>query len=61
MLIALKLFDSLISPIILYCSELWGFDVPLKDSDPDKHIHLKFLKKFLVYIMNQLMQPEEPN
>ena len=35
--------------------------MPLEDSDPDKYIHLKFLKKFLVYIINQLMQHEEPN
>ena len=42
-----KLFDSLISPIILYCSELWGVDLPLKDSDPYEYLHLKFIKEIL--------------
>ena len=36
-----KLFDSFISPIILYCSELWAVDLPLKDSDPYEYLHLK--------------------
>ena len=42
-----KRFNSLISPIILYCSELWGVDVHLKDSDPYKYLHLKFIKEIL--------------
>ena len=43
-----KLFDKFpVSPIILYCSELWGVDLPLKDSDPYEYLHLQFIKEIL--------------
>ena len=42
-----KLFDSLISPILLYCSEIWGAFCSLKDSDPFEKLHLKFIKETL--------------
>ena len=54
-----KLFYALVSFFILYCSVLWGVDLSLKDSDPFEFI--KFIKKFLVYIINQLMQFAEQN
>ena len=39
----LKLFDSLVTPIILYCSEIWGFECI---SNIEK-IHLQFCKRVL--------------
>lgn len=39
----LKLFDAMVSPILLYGSEVWGFH---KSPDIEK-IHLKFLKQLL--------------
>ena len=42
-----KLFDCLISPILLYCSEIWGVLCNLNDSDPFEHLHLKFIKEVL--------------
>jgi hypothetical protein len=39
----LKLFDSLVEPIILYGSEIWGFEnIQIMDK-----IHLKFCKRIL--------------
>ena len=43
----LDFFYSLVSPIILYCSELWGVYLLFKDSDPYEHLHLKFIKDVL--------------
>jgi hypothetical protein len=37
-----KLFDSLVVPIILYGSEVWGVGNKFRDSDPFEHLHLKF-------------------
>jgi hypothetical protein len=38
----LKLFDSLVEPIILYGSEIWGFEnIQIMDK-----IHLKFVREF---------------
>ena len=42
-----KLFDCLISPILLYCSEIWGAFCSLKDLDPFEKLHLKFIKETL--------------
>ena len=42
-----KLFDCLISPIIVYCSEIWGAFCSLKDSGPFEKLHLKFIKETL--------------
>ena len=37
----LKLFDSMVSPILFYCSEVWG----CRRADPMEKFHLYFLKK----------------
>ena len=42
-----KLFDSLVPPVILYCSEIWGVTTAFKDSDPFEYLHLKFIKEIL--------------
>ena len=42
-----KLFDSLIIPIITYCSEIWGIFSNFKDSEPFEKLHLKFIKEIL--------------
>ena len=39
------MFDSLVFPIILYGSEVWGVGNKFKDSDPLEHLHLKFIKE----------------
>ena len=33
--------------INLICSELWGIDLPVKDSDPYEYLHLKCIKEIL--------------
>jgi hypothetical protein len=33
-----KLFDSLVVPIILYGSEVWGVGNKFRDSDPFEHL-----------------------
>ena len=48
MLITRKTFRLiLVSPIILYCSELRGVDLPLKDFDSYEYLHLKIIKEIL--------------
>ena len=42
-----KLFDTLIIPIITYCSEIWGIFSNFKDSEPFEKLHLKFIKEIL--------------
>ena len=42
-----KLFDSLVSPIQLYGSKVWGVDCKFKDSDLTEKFHLKFIKETL--------------
>ena len=42
-----KLFDCLISPIMLYCCEVWGSYCVFRDSDPFENLHLKFIKEIL--------------
>ena len=48
---ALKLFDSVISPILLYCSEIWGafgyLDYEKWDANPIEKVHLSFCKHVL--------------
>ena len=39
----MKLFDSLITPILLYSSEIWGYE----NNDIIEKIHLGFLKRIL--------------
>ena len=41
------LFYSLVSPILLYGSEVWGVDCKFKDSDLTQKFHLKFIKETL--------------
>ena len=42
-----KLFDTLILPIITYCSEIWGIFSNFKDTEPFEKLHLKFIKEIL--------------
>ena len=42
-----KLFDTLVTPILLYGSEVWGVDSKFKDSDPFEKLHIKFIKEIL--------------
>lgn len=42
-----KLFDTLISPILMYCSEIWGVNSSLRDSEPFEKLHIKFIKEAL--------------
>ena len=42
-----KLFDTLISPILLYCNEIWGVDVNNSDSSIVEKFHMKFIKEIL--------------
>ena len=42
-----KLFDSLVAPILLYCSEIWGITSTFKDTDPYEKLHIKFIKEIL--------------
>ena len=44
--ISLHLFDALIKPIILYCSDYWGV-LKLPKNNPIELIHMKFLKQLL--------------
>jgi small nuclear ribonucleoprotein (snRNP)-like protein len=41
-----KLFDSLVTPILTYGSEVWGVDSTFKDSDPFEKLHIKFIWQF---------------
>ena len=42
-----KLFDTLVVPIILYGSEVWGAVKIYRDTDPYENLHLKFIKEIL--------------
>ena len=44
-----KLFDSLVVPIILYGSEVWGVSTynKFRDSDLFEHLHLNVIKEIL--------------
>ena len=42
-----KLFDSLVTPILLYCSEVWGIYLDLGDSSIVEKFHMKFIKEIL--------------
>jgi hypothetical protein len=37
-----KLFDTLVTPILTYDSEVWDVDSTFKDSDPFEKLHIKF-------------------
>ena len=43
----MKLFDYIVTPVMLYCSELWGITCTEKDTNPYEYIHLKFIKEIL--------------
>ena len=46
--LTIKLFDALISPILMYGSEIWGIDCNGKlDTDPEELVKNKFLKWLL--------------
>lgn len=42
-----KLFDSIVLPVLLYCCEIWGVDLSLKDISVIEKFHVKFLKDIL--------------
>ncbi|XP_063418062.1 uncharacterized protein LOC134700624 [Mytilus trossulus] len=42
-----KLFDSLVSPILLYCSEIWGVFDNSGDNSILEKFHMKFIKEIL--------------
>ena len=42
-----KLFDNLVTPVMLYWGELWGLTCAEKDTTPYEYLHLKFIKEFL--------------
>ena len=42
-----KLFDSLVVPVLLYGSEVWGAMHVYRDSEPYEKLHLKFIKEIL--------------
>ena len=46
-ILSLKLFDSLVKPILLYCSDIWGADERLNEISPIEQVHTKFLKQLL--------------
>ena len=46
-LVWLKLFDTLISPILTYCSEIWSVFSNLQDSEPFEKLHFEFMKEIL--------------
>ena len=47
-MLTIKLFDALISPILLYGSEIWGVDCnDLIEKDPAELVQIKFLKWLL--------------
>ena len=41
-----KLFDTLVSPILLYGCEVWGIN-NVKGTDPQEKMHVKFIKEIL--------------
>ena len=42
-----KLFDNLVVPVMLYCSEIWGILCQVNDSTPYEYLHSKFVKEIL--------------
>ena len=50
-----QLFDNLVTPVMLYCSELWGLTCAEKNTTPYEYLHLKFIKKFLEFIVKLQM------
>ena len=45
---AIRIFDGMVSPILLYNSEVWGaYDITKWDKTPTEETHLKFCKIYL--------------
>ena len=42
-----KLFDTLVTPILLYCCEVWGVDISTDDTSLIEKFHSKFIKEIL--------------
>ena len=42
-----NLFDTLVLPVNLYCSELWGLENEFQDAYPFEYLHMKFIKESL--------------
>ena len=42
-----KLYDNLVTPVMLYYSEIWGLTCAEKDTTPYEYLHLKFIKEIL--------------
>jgi hypothetical protein len=42
-----KLFDSLVTPILVYCSEVWGVYLDPGDSSIVEKFYMKFIKEIL--------------
>ena len=40
-----KLFDNLVAPVMLYCSELLGITCADKDTTLYEYLHLKFIEE----------------
>ena len=45
-LTTLKLFETLIKPILLYCSDFWGI-LKMPKNNPIDNLHMKFCKQLL--------------
>ena len=41
------LFDAIVLPVLLYCSEIWGVDLSSNDISSIEKFHLKFIKDIL--------------
>ncbi len=44
--ITIKLFETLVKPILLYCSDFWGI-LKMPKNNPYENIHMKFCKQLL--------------
>ena len=42
-----KLFDAIVLPVLLYCSEIWGVDLSSNDISNIEKFHIKFIKDIL--------------
>lgn len=45
--LSLKLFDALVKPVLLYCSDIWGANNKLTETSPIEQVHIKFCKHIL--------------
>jgi hypothetical protein len=42
-----KLFDSIITPVLLYCCEIWGIYNKIDENSIIEKFHMKFIKEIL--------------